>query len=212
MNPCKHANAYRLDTEKLSCKCLDVNSPASQLITITYRTKVLAGCRNASLKCASNDTESVNCRENADPKALWCTRAMSSNMVENGIMSKVGVTLVVLLLVLDAPVFSSARVVFENWSSDTSFRRGLSESNEPRTVAVQLIHTDHVNSPYMQPNLTVLQRAQNAAKRSKERLNYFSSTILGKQQAFGVNDALSSPVSSGQGDYVMQISVGTPAR
>lgn len=128
----------------------------------------------------------------------------------NRIMWKVGATLVVLLLVLDAPVFSSARLVVQTLSSDT--RRGLADSKEARTISVDLIHVDNVDSRSGQANLTSLQRAQNAVKRSKQRLDNFSSKILRKNTTSGVDHALSSPVYSGQGDYVMQITAGTPSR
>ncbi|CAM6111302.1 unnamed protein product [Calypogeia fissa] len=56
-----------------------------------------------------------------------------------------------------------------------------------------------------------LQRAQNAAKSSKQRLSYFSSRVFGGKQPFGVSHVVSSPVSSNHGSYIMQISAGTPA-
>ncbi|CAM6095989.1 unnamed protein product [Calypogeia fissa] len=140
--------------------------------------------------------------------------SMGNNCGFNSIMSRVLAILVVLLLIQDAPFFCSARFVPENLSSNKGLkRRSLSQSNEPRTVAIDLMHVQHVDSPYMQPNLTLLQRAQNAAKSSKQRLRYFTGKIAGKKaKPFGVSHVFTSPVFSEQGNYVMQISTGTPAK
>ncbi|CAM6089608.1 unnamed protein product [Calypogeia fissa] len=128
------------------------------------------------------------------------------------IMYKVAATLVVLLLIQDALVLCSPRFVVENFSSVTGIRRSLSESNDPQTVAVDLMHVQHADSPYKKPNLTALQRVQSSSKSSKQRLNYFSGKIIGNKKIFGVSHVVSSPVISEQGQYVMQISAGTPSR
>ncbi|CAM6099144.1 unnamed protein product [Calypogeia fissa] len=96
-------------------------------------------------------------------------------------MSKVAVGLVVLLLVHPAPLFCSvsSRSMVEKLSSVEGFRRHLSDTNEKGTISVNLMHIEHVDSPYKQPNLTLMQRAQNAAKGSKQRLRYFSEKISG---------------------------------
>ncbi|CAN1729597.1 Aspartic proteinase CDR1 [Linum perenne] len=70
--------------------------------------------------------------------------------------------------------------------------------------SVQLIHRDSPISPFYNPHLSPSQRLRNALKRSINRLHHFSSTTT--------NTILSaqSQVTPNNGDYLMDISLGTP--
>ncbi|CAN1176517.1 Aspartic proteinase CDR1 [Linum perenne] len=70
--------------------------------------------------------------------------------------------------------------------------------------SVQLIHRDSPVSPFYNPHLSPSQRLGNALKRSVNRLHHFSSTTT--------NSILSaqSQVTPDNGEYLMNISLGTP--
>lgn len=126
-------------------------------------------------------------------------------------MPKFVAALVVLLLFLEAPVFSSARFLEENLSSVTS-RRGLLDSKR-RGLATHMMHSQHVDSPYRQPNMTSLQRAEDAVKSSKQRLSYFTSKVSGSHKtAAAQGTVFTSPVYSSKTFYITSLDVGTPSR
>lgn len=122
--------------------------------------------------------------------------AVNSHIMGHGGTTRVAATLVVLLslLVLNATAFSPAR-------SSVLARRGLLDSADaPRTIAVDLMHAHHVDSPYMRGrrSLTMTERLQTSVANSKRRLQS--------------KHVYTSPVESVTGEYTMEISLGTPTR
>ncbi|CAN1729592.1 Aspartic proteinase CDR1 [Linum perenne] len=77
--------------------------------------------------------------------------------------------------------------------------------------SVQLIHRDSPVSPFYNPHLSPSQRLGNALKRSVNRLHHFTSTntntILSAQSQVTPDNAQVTP---NNGDYLMDISLGTP--
>lgn len=126
-------------------------------------------------------------------------------------MPKIAVVLVVLLLVLGAPAFSSA--TFSDMYLPSAPGRSLSEfRGEPTTLAVDLKHAFHVDSPHGQLDLTSSQKLHLLVESSKQRVNYFSRTLSGKAATTG--ETFVSPVQPETNvlSYNMQITLGTPPR
>ncbi|WJX92809.1 hypothetical protein P8452_74401 [Trifolium repens] len=69
--------------------------------------------------------------------------------------------------------------------------------------SVELIHRDSSKSPLYQPTLNNYQRVANALRRSINRVNHIYKDSL-------TNNTPESTVSSGDGDFLMTYSIGTP--
>ncbi|CAM6106565.1 unnamed protein product [Calypogeia fissa] len=135
---------------------------------------------------------------------------MSSNTGHSGsdkaMLRKMAATLVFLCMVLQAPAVCSARFT-------TMHLHGHQKTPRRRSLLVDLMHVHHVDSPYLQADLTISKRVQMAVQSSKQRVNFFASKIAGQQPALlGVENPYSAPIYSTQGAYVMQLSIGTPPR
>lgn len=118
------------------------------------------------------------------------------------------VVLFVLLLALESPLPSAARFAVWRRSEHVTARGDLEDG-----MALELMQYHHVDSPYATPNLTLAQRIDIAVKSSQERAQFFHTQVYGTNSTrFGSDLAISSPLFSAQGSYVMQLNLGTPSR
>ncbi|CAI0432787.1 unnamed protein product [Linum tenue] len=78
-------------------------------------------------------------------------------------------------------------------------------ANSRHGFSVRLTHRDSTNSPFYDPKETSAQRMGNAARRSISRANRFSSSSSSLS-----NTTAGAELITGDGEYLMNISIGTP--
>ncbi|XP_019417869.1 PREDICTED: aspartic proteinase nepenthesin-1 [Lupinus angustifolius] len=102
------------------------------------------------------------------------------------------VTLLIALLFID-PISSTSRNALDDENQNNSHQAGL---------RVKLHHVDSGK------NLTKLERVQHGIKRGTNRIERLNAMIL----AASTNDStqLESPIHAGNGEYLMELSIGTP--
>lgn len=97
-------------------------------------------------------------------------------------------------------LFSSALLIILSVISPSAF--ALVEADN-FGFSIELIHRDSPNSPFFNASETP-SLLTNALRRSANRVNHFKQTVISPNTAQSV-------VSAGEGDYLMKISIGTPA-
>ncbi|KAI3974926.1 hypothetical protein MKX01_005037 [Papaver californicum] len=79
--------------------------------------------------------------------------------------------------------------------------------------SVNLIHRDSPDSPFYNPLDTFTDRFQKAVHRSMHRVNYLSSTLSAAANSHGNgDDTISASLSANNGEFLLNISLGTPPR
>lgn len=123
------------------------------------------------------------------------------------------VPLLVLFLALDMPGPSSARL--KSWESDNSGSHQHSLHSGTHGLTVDMLHYHHVDSPYAQPQLTMAERLKMAAEKSRKRADFIhAGTSRRSLQSSETSFVLSIPDYNSQasGEYLVEISLGTPPR
>ncbi|KAK7282228.1 hypothetical protein RIF29_10849 [Crotalaria pallida] len=100
--------------------------------------------------------------------------------------------LLIALLFID-PTSSTSRKAIENEKHESSHHAGF---------RVKLHHVDSGK------NLTKLERVQHGIKRGKSRLQRLNAMVLAESTADSTQ--LESPIHAGNGEYLMELSIGTP--
>ncbi|KAK1260383.1 Aspartic proteinase CDR1 [Acorus gramineus] len=78
--------------------------------------------------------------------------------------------------------------------------------NTPKSFSAKLIHRDSPNSPLYNPTATFSDRRKSAHQRSLQRYNY----LLRRQRKQAITPQVQSPVFPDVGEYLMELTVGTP--
>ncbi|CAM6112348.1 unnamed protein product [Calypogeia fissa] len=82
------------------------------------------------------------------------------------------------------------------------------KTRAPEVIRIDLMQYHHVNSPYATPHLSLRDRITVAVESSRARAEWFNWKISKSK----FSSLASAPVHSNQGDYLMTVSLGTPAQ
>ncbi|CAM6107911.1 unnamed protein product [Calypogeia fissa] len=89
------------------------------------------------------------------------------------------------------------------WSEDTQAK------TTPDVIHLDLMRYNHENSPFATPNQSLEDQIRIAVERSRQRAEWFNSQINSKNEESN-SKTVSTPLYSVQGEYVVQVNVGTP--